>query len=314
MSVTTFRLYRINFVDRQNLFERPVATDEDVFAVFVTASSDRNDVIRTRTRSGFRWSIRDVSQDSVPIINRPYIAGIFSHETTYKRGPIVVPDGVVYGTSEINPPTASPVRFYVDLTRHIVAFEDVSSIMQQKTGWQKVFQLILNSAAHQIGYTSKVDLEAIAPRQIVEERLRSFDRITRLRLTLRIPNPDLMPEFRKLFDELEEGGIRELTEDMRSERGLKMEANSIPRMSIDMAMNGYRKGSVHVYGQRNGKADRFTIADDVARIDLRELRSYVEGMEIATDKIGEKRLLRAIIERIDETLTGRPESNEHDDH
>jgi len=167
----------------------------------------------------------------------------------------------------------------------------------------------LNSAAHGLSYTSLVDLEPIAPRQIVEERLRSFDRITRLRLTLRIPNPDLMPEFKKLFDELEESGIRELTEDMRSERGLKMEANSIPRMSIDMAMNGYRKGSVHVYGQRNGKAERFTIADDVARIDLRDLRSYAEGMEAAADKKGEKRLLKAIIERIDETLEGRSESN-----
>jgi hypothetical protein len=203
---------------------------------------------------------------------------------------------------------ASPVRFYVDLTRHIVAIEDIPSIMQQ-TGWQKVFQLILNSAAHALSYTSRVDIEPIAPRQIVEERLRSFDRITRLRLTLRIPNPDLMPEFKKLFDELEESGIRELTEDMRSERGLKMDANSIPRMSIDMAMNGYRKGSVHVYGQRNGRAERFTIADDVARVDLRDLRNYVEGMEAAADKRGEKRLLNAIIGRIDETLIARPESN-----
>jgi hypothetical protein len=309
MSVTIFRLYRINFVDRQNLFEKPVVTNEDVFDVFLAAAHEKYDIIKSRPRSGVRWSIRDVSQDNAALIDRPYVAGIFSHETTYKRGPIVIPEGVVFGTSEINPPMASPVRFYIDLTRHIVAIEDVPSIMQQKTGWQKIFQLILNSAAHGLNYTSRVDIEPIAPRQIVEERLRSFDRITRLRLTLRIPNPDLMPEFKKLFDELEESGIRELTEDMRSERGLKMEANSIPRMSIDMAMNGYRKGSVHVYGQRNGRAERFTIADDVARIDLRDLRSYVEGMETAADKRGEKRLLKAIIERIDETLSGRSESN-----
>lgn len=309
MSGTIFRLYRINFVDRQNLFEKPVVSDSDVYSVFLSAAQEKHDINRRRTRNGYRWSIRDVIYDQLEDIRRTYIVGIFSLETTYRTGPIVRPEGITYGTSEINPPMAAPVRFYVDLLRHLIAFEDVPSVMQQKTGWQNVFQLILSSAAHDAGFTSRVDLEPIAPRQIIEQRLRSFDQVTRLRLTLRIPNPDLGPTFQKLYNEMKESGIRELTEDMRSERGLEMGPNSIPRMSIDMALNGYRKGNIGVYGRRDGKSDKFTIADDVARLDLRDLRNYVEGMEVATSKKGEQRLLRAIIDRIDETLSSPPESN-----
>jgi hypothetical protein len=237
---------------------------------------------------------------------------VFSLETLYRTGPIVKPDGMTYGVSEINPPMAVPVHFFLDLKRHLIAFEDVSAVMQQKTGWQKNFELILSSASHAAGYTSRVELEPIAPRQAVEARLASFNRVTRIRLTLRIPNPDLSPTFAKLYEELNKSGIRELTEDMRSERGLSFEPDSIPRMAIDMALNGYRKGDVRIYGIREGRADRFTIADDVARIDLRETRAYVAGMEIATTKSGEKRLLAAILKRIDETLDTKRGANGHE--
>jgi hypothetical protein len=313
MSGTVFRLYRLNFVDREQLFDKPLVADSDVVAVVRAAADQRHDVNRRRTRHGYRWSIRDIVSDTIEESNRPYIAGIFSHETTYRTGPIVRPEGVTYGTSEINPPMAAPVRFFIDLARHIIAFEDVASVMQQKTGWQAIFELILSHASHDLGFTSRVDLEPIAPRQVIEQRIGMFERITRIRLTLRIPNPDLGPTFKKLYDEMKESNIRELTEDMRGERGLEMGPNSIPRMAIDMALNGYRKGNVRVYGRRNGGRDEFTIADDVARLDLRDLRNYAEGMEFASGKAAEKRLLRSIIERIDETLGGRLESNGHDE-
>src|ERR1039458_6560525 len=313
MSGTIFRLYRINFVDREHLFDKPVVTDADILSVFTAAANQRHDVSRSRKRHGFRWSIRDIVSDKIYEIDRAYISGSFSHETTYRTGPIVQPEGVTYGTSEISPPMAIPVRFFIDLARHIIAFEDVPSIMQQKTGWQNAFQLILSSAAHNSGFTSRVNLEPIAPQQLIEQQISTFESVTRLRLTLRIPNPDLGPTFKKLFDEMKERGIRELTEDMRSERGLAMEPNSIPRMSINMAISGYRKGNVQVYGRRNGRQDKFTIEDDIARIDLRELRSYVEGMEVVSSKASERKLLAAIISRIDETLGRRLESNDHDE-
>jgi hypothetical protein len=313
MSGTIFRLYRVNFVDREQLFDQPVVTDEDVLAVFLAAALDRHDLSRSRTRHRYRWSIRGIVDDKIDEANRPYIYGVFSLETTYRTGPIVRPEGVVYGTSEISPPMAIPVRFFVDLQRHVIAFGDVPSVMQQKTGWQRVFELILSSAAHDRGFTSRVVLEPIAPKQVIEQRISTFERVTRLRLTLRIPNPDLGPTYKKLYDEMRENGIRELTEDMRGERGLEMGPNSIPRMAIDMALSGYRKGNVRIYGRRDGQRDEFTIADDVARIDLRELRSYVEGMEVVSSKASERKLLAAIISRIDETLGRRLESNDHDE-
>jgi hypothetical protein len=101
---------------------------------------------------------------------------------------------------------------------------------------------------------------------------------------------------------MKQGGVRELSQDMRNERGLTVAADTLPQAVLDMAMNGYRKGKIHLYGYRDGHKDEFTVADDVARIDIEGLHDFVEGYAAGSNSSAVKRFAKAIIERIDESV------------
>jgi hypothetical protein len=146
-------------------------------------------------------------------------------------------------------------------------------------------------------------LTPVVPAETVAVRLKSFEKVTRLRVTLSIPNPDLGPSFRRLYDEMERGGVRELSTDMRNERGLTVAPDTLPQAALDMAMTGYRKGKIRLYGYKDGQKDGFTVADDVARIEIEEARDLVEGYAAGQDRSAVKRFAKAIIERIDESLS-----------
>jgi hypothetical protein len=304
MRTTGFLLFRLNFVDRQDLFNKPITTDADLTKVIEVAATQEFDVPRQGSRSSYRWALRDVNLGEVAGMDRSYIEVTLSREVTSRRGPIVTPHGITRGTSTLSPPSATLVRVLIDLKRHIIAVEEVPGIVQTRTGWKSIFKLILDSAAWKLGFTSVIRLSPIVPREIIASHLESFARVTRLRVTLSIPNPDLGPSFQRLYDEMKRGGVRELTEDMRNERGLTLAPETLPQQTLDMAMTGYRKGKIRLYGYgRDGSKDEFTIAaDDVARIEIVEVRDFVEGYAAAQKTLAVKRFAEAIIKKIDENL------------
>jgi hypothetical protein len=181
--------------------------------------------------------------------------------------------------------------------------EDVPSIIQVHTGWKNNFQTILASAAWEAGYTSQIRLDPIVPKEVLESQLQTFERMTRLRVTLSIPNPDLGPSFRRLYEEMEQGRVRELTQDMRSEKGLNLDPGTLPREAIDMALKGYRRGKIHLYGVRDDHPDDFTVADDVARIQIGEIRAFTEGYAAGRSNAEVKRFAHAVLQRIDECIS-----------
>ena len=303
MKTSGFLLFRLNFVDRQNLFENPIRTDSDFQRVIETAASEDFDVVKQGPRSGFRWALREITTDFAGGEDEPYIFGFFSYEVTSRRGPIITPRGIAQGTSMVSPPSATLVRVVIHLKRHILAIEDIPSIIKPGGGWKTSLQTILDTAAWNLGFTSLIHLDPLIPTEIVETRIKQFDRITRLRVTLRIPNPDLGPSFRRLYEEMKEGGIRELTEDMRNERGLTLTSETLPQAALDMAMKGYRKGKIHVYGVRNGQRDEFTVADDVARIEVEELRDFIEGYAAGNRSTAVRRFAQSLIQRIDDSVS-----------
>jgi hypothetical protein len=140
-----------------------------------------------------------------------------------------------------------------------------------------------------------IRLDPVIPAEVVTNRLKSFDRVTRLRVTLRIPNPDLGPSFKRLYDEMVQGDVRELSEDMRNERGLKLEPNTLPQAALDMAIQGYRKGRIHVYGYRDREKADFTITDEIARV---EIEGYAAGQRSPAVK----RFAETIMQRIEENI------------
>jgi hypothetical protein len=147
-----------------------------------------------------------------------------------------------------------------------------------------------------------IRLTPVVPAETVAVRLKSFEKVTRLRVTLSIPNPDLGPSFKRLYDEMKKGGVRELSQDMRSERGLTVEPDTLPQSALDMALTGYRKGKIHLYGYRNGQKEDFTVTDDVARIEIEDAGDQNAASVTVQGSSGVKRFAKAIIEKIDESL------------
>lgn len=310
MESSGFFLFRLNLVDRQDLFPKPISGDFDLVRVLEAAATQEFDVIRKGRRSDYRWALREVVFDSVVYepaesASRPFVFVTFSREIMSRRGPIIGSEGITHGTSTFNPPPATLVRLLIDLRRHIVAIEDVSGVIAPNTGWKTTLHTILDSAAWSLGFTSMLQLNPVLPAETVAERVMAFDRLTRLRVTLRIPNPDLGPSFKSLYEQMERGGVRELTQDMRNERGLNLGSDSLPRAVLDMATRGYRKGTIRLYGYSSGRKEDLIMDEEIARIEIDDrsdsgdLIAFLEGYAAGQGSAPVKRFARAIIKRID---------------
>ncbi len=299
MNSTDFRLYRLNFVDRISLFANRLSSNQDIFQVMSSAGTERFDIAREGTRSGSRWSLRNVVMLKSDEELRPYISALFSHETTWRFGTTVTPESVVVGRATITPAPAVTAQVFLDLGRHIVAIEDVPALMQKRKGWKGSLQLILNTAAHDERYTSRFSFEEIPPKQVLEQGLSTFEKVTRIRATLRIPNPDLSPVFQPLFDEMQSGKVRQLSQDIRNEDGLDLTPEKLPKMTLDMAVSGYRDGTIRVSGYKDGKKDKLIVGQDAARISLRD---FVHGYEAGASNQEASRMAKAIQGKIDELL------------
>jgi hypothetical protein len=99
-----------------------------------------------------------------------------------------------------------------------------------------------------------------------------------------------------------QGGVRELSEDMRNERGLKLQPDTLPQSVLDMAIHGYRKGRIHIYGYKGQDKGDFTITDEIARVEIGELQDYIEGYAAGQRSVAVKRFAELIIQRIDESM------------
>jgi hypothetical protein len=132
MKTSGFLLFRLNFVDRQDLFQKPIASDADFERVVELAATEEFDVAKQGSRSGYRWALREVTSGSTDEDNRPFIAVTLSCQVTSRRGPIVTAEGIRLGTSTVSPPSATLVRIIVDLRRHIFAIEDVPSVIHSR--------------------------------------------------------------------------------------------------------------------------------------------------------------------------------------
>jgi hypothetical protein len=303
MKTSGFLLFRLNFVDREDLFPNPIANDSDFIQVIEEAATEEFDVVRQGRRTSYGWALREVVSDSCDQANRPFIFVTFSYEVMSRKGPIITPGGIAHGTSTLSPPSATLVRILIDLKRHICAVEDVPGVIQSHSGWKTSLQTILSSAAWKLLFKSMIHLTPVVPAETVAVRLKSFEKVTRLRVTLSIPNPDLGPSFQRLYDEMKRGGVRELSQDMRNERGLTVAPDTLPQAALDMAMTGYRKGKIRLYGYKDGRKDNFTVADDVARIEIGEEQDLTEVHDADQRSSAVKRFAKAIIERIDESLS-----------
>jgi len=297
-----FELYRINLTQAElMLFEemnKPISHKKDIVAILKHAVQPQFAAEFSGTKNTFMWAVRDFVQ----YLDEPRGPGKVYGLTLAKSvvettGEIVTETGIEEGVSELEPPLADTGHLFFYMERHLMAVERRSAIINSR--WRHALQDILKASAHELGYSGWVEFEPVPRHQEIIEAFRSFTRLTRLRVILRLPNPELSRYSRRLYNEMHEGAIREYLQDMKNPRGLNKSDGKLPHATAEIAAAGYKRGEVTLEGVREGRRDAVRTGRAAARGRIDETRDYVRGLkDLAKTKEGQ-RITTAILDEID---------------
>jgi hypothetical protein len=297
----SFDLYRLNIEDSDDLFAqsqlRRLRRDEDIATVLEKATDPEQDQVQKTRTAVFEWGVREFRSLKEESPDRPLLHVVLARSVLERDGDIVTDQGMTTGTSSLNPPLASTAVCIFDLSRHLVAVEHTAQLAP--TAWKEFFERILGTAASRLDFWSSIALEPIPEQNGIVGLFLSFERLTRMRLTLRIPNPELNRYTKLLYDDLSRSGIRELTQDMKNPNGLSKGEEALPFAAAVLAEQGYKKGDVQFEGLRNGAFEQATSGSSAARGNVRGLRDYVRGMHANVKTKEAQRALAAITAEID---------------
>lgn len=305
----SFDLFRLNIEDSADLFLAPnvprLRTDEDLTRLLQVASESEQDQIQKTRAAVFKWSLREF-RDLRDLNDRQLLHVILARSILERDGTIVTDEGMSVGTSSLNPPLASTAVCLFDLSRHLVAIEHTGELSQ--TAWKEYLERILASAAFRMKRGSTIQLEPIPEQNGIVGLFLSFQRVTRMKVTLRIPNPELNRYTRALYEDLSTSGVREFTQDMKNPNGMSKAENARPFASAVLAEQGYKKGEVVIEGLRNDSFEQASSGSTAARGNVRGLREFVRGMHANAKTKEAQKALSAIAAEIDR-IHPAPDSN-----
>lgn len=296
----SFDLFRLNIEDRADLFQLSdvprLRTDDDLRTLLQVATESEQDQIQKTRSAVFKWSLREF-RDLSDLNGRQLLHVIFARSVLERDGTIVTDNGMSVGTSSLNPPLASTAVCLFDLSRHLVAVEHTGELAP--TAWKDFLQQILGTAAYRMKRGSTIELEPIPEQNGIVGLFLSFQRVTRMKVTLRIPNPELSRYTRALYDDLSTSGVREFTQDMKNPNGMSKAENARPFASAVLAEQGYKKGEVLIEGVRNDTFEQASSGSTAARGNVRGFRDFVRGMHANAKTKEAQKVLSAIAAEID---------------
>lgn len=303
-----FDLYRLIVLDQEDVFEfvgKKATNDTDYLSIIKNACSAQFDFTTEGQRNEYKWSLRDfLRHDDDPEWRNGVVASIrLARSMVEQTAQIVTDETIVEGKSHAVPPPAIPIRLVFYMERHLVAVERNSALMATQ-GWHDALHAMFDSAAAGAGYRSSLRLEPVPEANQVLEAFLSFQRLTRIRVTLRLPNPEITRSAKQLYEQMRNGGIREYLNDMSSPSGLSQQEGNLPHAVASLAQEGYKKGEVALTGIREGKRKRIRTGRHAARGQLEQVRDFVRGaMTIARTRETQS-ALSAVINEIDRIHPG----------
>jgi len=159
--------------------------------------------------------------------------------------------------TERDSPSASYSNFIIIPYRHVIIFEELSSISI------KTFMDMFSSMCRQLFFGAKIRIILTVERQQILIKLKNYDKVTKVHLLVTPSNPDT-GDWRRLDLELKEGGVEEATLEYRSKGGLKIE-NSIIGEAIALASAGYG-GPQKITVEKQGKEEVINSEDELIRL------------------------------------------------
>lgn len=272
-----FALYRLNITEEGGLFTfwdgEPIRNDQEVKRLLETACHENFDYIQDNPKSSYLWSCRDYTEYK----NGEFISFKFARSVIQKTGYVVTENDIIGGTSQSSPPLADMIEIFIYFPRHLVVVEYLSKIFRSKS-WLNALKNIFYNASKELKFSSIIELEPIAEEHEIVKTFFSFSKLTRLKVTLRFPNPELTRFSKSLYEDLENGGIQEYLQDMKNSNGLSTEKEALPYASAELAQAGYKKGKVYYEGIKDGEHITIKSTEEASRGSIDVLQDYVRGM------------------------------------
>jgi hypothetical protein len=126
---------------------------------------------------------------------------------------------------------------------------------------------------------------------------------------LRLPNPDLSRPIKHLFEDMQNGAIREFLQDMRNPSGLSKNEEALPFAAAAMAQAGYKKGEVILEGIRNRRRSVIRTGHRAARASLDQIRDFARGIGANARSKEAQAAAASIVAEIDRIVEQPTEEN-----
>lgn len=295
-----FEIYRLNIVDEDALsFEfmgNPIRTDAQILGVVERVATPDFSAITISGRDVYQWNLREYALQeaqggTVCTVN-------FGRSVLERSGQTATPVGFEQATTTFLPPLADTFHLFFYMARHLVAIEYRSELMKTQV-WKKALHDMFDDGALSLDFTSRLRLEPVPQNETILRTFKSFQRLTRLRVKLRIPNPELDRRTEILRQEMVEDGIREYTQDMKNPAGLSLSEVGRPYATAAMAQAGYKEGEVTMVGLRNGKRTTIKTGNRAARGRIDGLSAFVRGLSSNLKSSEAREAISLITQEID---------------
>ncbi len=286
---------------------KPLRDDDDIVAVLKAACSSNLDHHHEATTATYDWGLRNFEfLETDEPAGSLVCAVTLAKATLEKDGAIFTPDSVQLGTSVSQPPPAIYVKIFFYMKRHLVAVEYNSAVTTGR-GWLIAFHEIVKKAAVQLQFSSTIELQEKPKKSEILKTFLSFQRLTRIKVQLLLPNPDLSRLTQKLYDELKDGGVRQYIADMRNPGGLSQAEQTLPHAAAAMAEDGYKKGEVLLEGIRGGRKETVKTGTRPARGKVDGIKAFVRGQAAIARTQEGKGITDSILKEI-ERISDEPEA------
>ena len=312
-----FELYRLNIVDEEiptfDFMGRNIRTDADIKRVLERVTDSQFDSLAESGRFTYRWSAREfIELNPHDEESGPPIYGItLGRSMLQQRGQTVTDRRVENALTTLSPPSADVIHLLFYMQRHLVIAEYNSSIMQSHI-WRSSLHTMLDRAAESLEFRPGIRLEPVPREEEIIRAFRSFQPLTRLRMRLRIPNPEMDRRTERLRREMVDSAIREYMQDMKNTAGLSQSEDGLPFATVTMAQAGYKDGDVIMTGLRGGRKRTLRTGKRPARGRIEGLKEFIRGIGVTARTAEGQHLVRTILEEVDRIIEvpGSPGGNE----
>lgn len=278
-----FMAYRLNKSTDGTLWsffrDNDLVTDDDIRTFLEFACNEEYDKTHETTHNLYKWSLRQgasIVTDSGDVKVTIYVLGRSALE---KDALIAGQTGFYEGRSFSSPAPAETMTLIYYWPRHIVLVENRSQMVTGET-WLSHYSDIMHAVADKQNYLKIPLLENISPTDSILSLFMSFKKVTRVKVHLRLPNPDMSRLTRELKEKLQEDRIQEIKQDMFNPQGLSKREGGLPLSSIAMAEQGYKTGSVLIEGESDKGLEKVETGKDTAKGSLIGFKTFLRGLRV----------------------------------